>query len=35
MISWLSIVYALVALAIFGVVFGTIRILGIMGSIKE
>lgn len=35
MISWLSIVYALVALAVFGLVVGTIRILGIIGSIKE
>ncbi len=35
MISWLSIIYALVAVAIFGVVFGAIRIFSIIGSIKE
>ncbi len=35
MISWLFIVYALVAVAVFGVIFGAIRILGIIGSIKE
>jgi len=35
MISWLFIVYVLVAVALFGVIFGTIKILGILLSVKE
>ncbi len=35
MISWLFIVYALVALAVLGVVVGTIKVFGIIASIKD
>jgi hypothetical protein len=35
MISWLFIVYILIAVAVFGVIFGVIKILGIIGSVKE
>ena len=35
MISWLFILYALVAVALFGVIFGAIRLLGIILSVKE
>ncbi len=35
MISGLFILYALVTVALFGVIFGTIKILGILLSVKE
>lgn len=35
MFSWLFILYALVAVAIFGVILGAIKILGIIGSVKD
>ncbi len=35
MISWLFIIYALGAVAVFGVVFSAVKILSIIGSIKE
>ena len=34
MISWLFILYALVAVALFGVIWGAIKILSIIGSVK-
>lgn len=35
MISWLFILYGLVAVALFGVILGAVKILRIIGSIKE
>ncbi len=35
MISWLLILYALVTVALCGVIFGVIKILGIILAVKE